>query len=181
MNWPDCYAWLVTQPAGKARDSLLRLASTKVKISAPKLRLRLPRGQKRESLPGLKKELDRVFSIFVRLRDSDPTGIGACRTCGRTGHWTDMDAGHYVPRQDLIHRWNPKNVHLQCKPCNGFRGGEPEKMAEYIDRTYGKGTARGLKDTVWMKFRYDRHWMRQGIAEYSSLIDPMPKNKKDGK
>lgn len=34
------------------------------------------------------KELDRVFSIFIRKRDMDINGFNSCFTCGTFLHWT---------------------------------------------------------------------------------------------
>lgn len=122
-----------------------------------------------KSLPKLKKELDRVFSIFIRTRDAY-NGIAACVTCKIRKRWRKMDAGHYVPRQDLATRWDEDNVYAQCKRCNGFRGGEPEKMAAYIDALAGYPMAEGLRTKSKMKFRPTRDWLEQKIGEYKRKI-----------
>lgn len=171
INWAEAYAWLISQPPGKAQAQLLRLASTKVRIKPPRPKVKLPRGQRKESIPKLKKELDRVFSIFIRTRDCGLSLYGMCRTCRNTyPSWKEMDAGHYVPRQDLATRWDEKNVHLQCKRCNGFRGGEPEKMAAYIDSFYGPGTAESLRAQSKRPFKLSRSWLEGKIKEYKGKI-----------
>lgn len=119
----------------------------------------------------LKKELDRLFSLFIRQRDSDPdTGIGRCVTCGVPRHWREMDCGHYCPRQDLNTRWDEKNCALQCGRCNGFRGGEAEKFAEAIDKRYGNGTAELLRAKSKMKVKMDRHKLQIWIDHYKKLV-----------
>ncbi|MFO0447615.1 MAG: recombination protein NinG [Pseudomonadota bacterium] len=81
-----------------------------------------------------------VFSLYIRLRDSDKDGIGRCFTCGRPKHYKDADCGHGIPRQHKATKYNETNNHLQCKPCNGFQGGMREKYKEAMDRKYGAGT-----------------------------------------
>lgn len=175
INWPEAYAYLLSCPPHRSREQLLRLASGKVKVKAARPKIRLPRGVKAKAklapIPKLKKELDRVFSLFIRQRDArEGNGYGYCVTCGHFAHWKDMDCGHYVPRQDLATRWDERNCHLQCKSDNGFRGGEPEKMAAYIDTIYGKGTAEELRARAKQPFRLTRYWLTEQIAKYKALV-----------
>jgi hypothetical protein len=179
-QWVKAWEWcLKTQGVP---DILKRVAEKHAgpilnKKARSKLRppIRLPRGAKakvkRVALPKLKKELDRVFSIVIRRRRAGAISeMGQCVTCGHLAHWKEMDAGHYQPRQDLATRWEEKNVHIQCKSCNGFRGGEPEKMAAYIDQKYGAGTAEALRAQARQPFRLNRQWLESRIAHYKALI-----------
>ena len=81
-----------------------------------------------------------------------------------------MDCGHYQPRQDMATRWDEQNCHLQDKGCNGFRGGEAEKMAAYIDTKYEPGTAARLRIKARQPVRHNRQWMESLIAHYKVLI-----------
>jgi 5-methylcytosine-specific restriction endonuclease McrA len=174
INWPEAFAYLQSCPPGKAREQLLRLAMGKCRVKAAKPKIRLPRGSravtKSVPLPKLKKELDRVFSIVIRTAKTDLYGWTRCVTCGRQDHWKKMDAGHYVPRQDLATRWVVENVWPQCKPCNGFRGGEPEKMAEWIDKVYGIGAAAKLREQAKQPFKLSRYWLTQEIVKFKAMI-----------
>ncbi len=170
INYPEAYAWLIAQPAGKARDGLLKHIAARVKVRAPKPAIRFPRGAKPASIPKLKKELDRVFSIFTRTKDADENGMVSCVTCGRRAYWKEMDAGHYVPRQDLAVRWDPRNVWPQCRPDNVFRGGEPEKMAIYINQTCGAGVAESLRALARQGLKLQRSWLEIKIKEYKAKI-----------
>ena len=78
---------------------------------------------KKPSVTSLKKKLDRVFSIYVRLRDTDESGYGRCISCGQIIHWKKGDAGHYVNRKHMSLRYDEKNVNLQCRACNRFDEG----------------------------------------------------------
>ncbi len=37
--------------------------------------------------------LDRIFSEYIRRRDSDENGIGRCISCGKMVHWKEADCG----------------------------------------------------------------------------------------
>lgn len=174
MNWASSMAWLL-DPKGPPPRDLYAYVSRRVRVRVAKPKIKLPRGTKAKvkkvSLPKLKKELDRVFSLFIRQRDASPySDLGRCSTCPHIAPWKDMDCGHYQPRQDLATRWEEKNCHLQCKSCNGFRGGEPEKMAAYIDAKYSVGTASDLRAQARQPFKLQRSWLEQKIAHYKGLI-----------
>lgn len=173
MNWANAMAFLL-KPQGSPPRDLLAYVSRRVRVRPVKPKIKLPRGMKAKPkkvpLPKLKKELDRVFSIFTRQKLADPQGMVACVTCGKVYHWKDLDAGHYVPRQDLATRWEEINVWPQCRPDNAFRGGEPEKMAKYIDEKCGPGMAEVLRAQARQPFKLQRSWLEQKIAHYRGLI-----------
>jgi len=81
-----------------------------------------------------------IFSLFIRLRDSNKQGIGNCFTCGKPKHYTKADCGHGAGRQHKATKYNEQNNHLQCKTCNGFEGGRREAYKIAMDRKYGFGT-----------------------------------------
>ncbi len=66
------------------------------------------------------KTLDRWFSKFIRLRDTDNNGIGTCCTCGKLIHYKGNDACHFHNRGRWGTRWEPRNVALGCVHCNRF-------------------------------------------------------------
>ena len=51
-----------------------------------------------------------------------------------------MDCGHGIGRQHWGTKYNEKNNHAQCKPCNGFEGGKREVYKVEVDKRYGAGT-----------------------------------------
>ena len=87
------------------------------------------------------KKIDRIFSKYVRLKNADHKGYCTCITCGKTYHYKDIDAGHFVSRRHLIVRFDELNVHPQCRRCNRFLNGLQYEYGKAIDMLYGKGTA----------------------------------------
>lgn len=78
---------------------------------------------KRLSIPNLKNKLDRIFSEFIRLRDSDANGYCRCISCGKIQYWREVDCGHYVNRGHMGTRFSERNCNAQCRKCNRFDEG----------------------------------------------------------
>lgn len=91
----------------------------------------------------LKKHADDIFSLSIRLRDSDKSGLGKCITCEKKCFfYKDCGQnGHFRSRARTNTRYHRKNNHLQCSGCNGRGGGMPFEYGRAIDKLYGEGTA----------------------------------------
>ena len=83
---------------------------------------------KPKSVAKLKKELDRVFSIFIRYRDNK-----ICLMCGKTGN----QAGHFISRSHNATRYDELNTHAQCVSCNIFKHGNHAEYAYRLIKKYG--------------------------------------------
>lgn len=84
---------------------------------------------------------DKAFSLYIRLRDSDASGMVSCCTCGSSLPWREANAGHFVTRTHISTRWDERNCHAQCPRCNKWEGGEQYRHGIYVDKTHGNGTA----------------------------------------
>ena len=70
-----------------------------------------------------------------------------------------------MSRRQMSTKFHELNVHPQCKKCNGPEGGgEPEKMARFIDHAFGPGTAQHLE----VLSKQIAHWSR---FDYIQLIE----------
>ena len=65
------------------------------------------------------KYLDDIFSTFVRLRDAEDDGFVVCCNCGKRLWWKESTNGHFVKRSHHTLRWDERNCHAECAPCNG--------------------------------------------------------------
>jgi len=81
----------------------------------------------------VKKELDRVFSIYVRTKYSE-NGIVQCYTCPKRGEIKEMQNGHFVPRQYLATRYHEMNCRPQCYACNMLYNGQPSAFATRLEQ-----------------------------------------------
>lgn len=117
----------------------------------------------------IKKELDRVFSIYIRTRNATANGTVMCFTCGTKGHWKTMDCGHFQSRAHTNTRWDEMNCQTQCKSCNIFRSGEQYKFGVYLDQYYGPGTAATLHQKAMRSKKITQSEMKELIEYYKEL------------
>jgi len=115
----------------------------KERLKKEKLKVReLARKTKKQfSRSKLIKEADRVFSLYIRGRDS----WKPCCTCGAI--WTEQaQCGHFMSRRYTSTKWVEKNAHGQCFRDNMILSGEQYKHGQYIDNLYWHWTAQMLHD-----------------------------------
>lgn len=72
----------------------------------------------------LKKELDKVFSQYIRHLYSDDNGNVECYTCGVVKPIKQMQNGHMQSRKHTSTRWHLNNCRPQCVKCNIYSEGE---------------------------------------------------------
>lgn len=137
---------------------------------------------KQAAIPTLTRKADKVFSEWIRKRDSvtyiqDEEGMskraGYCVTCNKlvpaegkgTGH-----CGHFIPRGCKPTRYSEQNCALQCSYCNTYRFGEQYKFGLAIDSKYGEGTAMALyeqeKEYKKSGYKFKREELEQIIEKY---------------
>lgn len=136
-----------------------------------KIKLKYAKKTKKKTRSQLIKELDKVFSIYIRNRDSDWRGYGKCITCPKTKRWQEMDAGHYISRRFLGTRWNEKNVNIQCKGCNSFFSGRQDEYALVLIRRYGQQILKELN--AEKKKEISTKEIIEKTQEYKKLIESL--------
>lgn len=94
-----------------------------------------PTGPKK---PNYVDQLDRVFSLYIRLRDALPNGMVKCISCGKYFPFAQVDCGHFYSRIHTATRWDEDNCHAECRYCNrmsaehliGYRANLVKKIGE---------------------------------------------------
>lgn len=112
----------------------------------------------------LKKEADRVFSIYIRQRDG-----GRCFTCGVRKPWKEQQNGHYVSRGFNSLRFDERNCNCQCVSCNVFRYGAMDVYALALQRKYGPDILKELAREKRKTKQYGKKDLIELIKKYSSL------------
>lgn len=84
-------------------------------------------------------KIDKIFSIYIRLRDTNDYGYGNCITCGKLFKYDEMECGHFRSRRNMATRWNVGNAHAQCIECN--RKGDIAAYMIAMINLYGMGKA----------------------------------------
>ncbi len=120
--------------------------------------------KKKPSLSKLTKELDRVFSIYVRSKAADANGYAECYTCGVKKPWKELQNGHFVSRMHRSVRWEVKNCRVQCYACNVMRSGN---LAEFTVRLQRECGAEFVDQLLKMKY----HIVKHSTVELQNLID----------
>lgn len=128
-------------------------------------------------LSTLKNKLDKLFSEYIRLRDTDENGYGTCIDCGRSAPYDELDAGHFVGRRHLATRWDETNVHAQHRYCNRFLNGRQYEYGKAIDEKYGEGYADQLVQLSHTTFKANVQWLQYQIDIYKEKIADLKSDK----
>jgi hypothetical protein len=131
-----------------------------------------------KTISKLKKELDKWFSLFIRLRDATPEGSVQCFTCSRISHYkSGMQNGHFQSRRHHSTRWHETNCQVQCVKCNMYEQGEQFKFGMGLDGKYGEGTSEELEFLSKTIVKFSRIDYEEKISYYKDLVDKLKKDK----
>lgn len=115
----------------------------------------------------LKKELDKVFSLYIRNKYAKD-GLVQCYTCSVTKPIKEMQCGHWIPRNILGTRFDENNCRPQCVGCNMFQRGRPDVfavnlIAEGVDIIK-------LQQQRYNVFKVDKKWYEEQIKNYKKKL-----------
>lgn len=122
---------------------------------------------KKKTQAQLKKELDRVFSIYIRSKYPK-----VCYTCGATGK--TLQNGHFVSRSYLATRFEEDNCRPQCVGCNLFGGGKPLDFEEHLKKELGAKRVEEMKKSRHKITILTPKWYEDKVAYYKGLIELSP-------
>jgi len=95
-------------------SSLINKRKTKKKVTIDKK----PVKKKSKSRSVLVKELDAIYSKYIRLRDSDNKWMCTCVTCWAIASWQEMHNTHFITRANYKYRRDDDNCFAGCPRCN---------------------------------------------------------------
>ena len=121
-------------------------------------------------LPTLKKRLWKVFSEYIRRRDSDDNGNVKCISCPTVAHWKQGDCGHYLKRSYLGTFIEERNNHFQCRRCNHWLSGNQSDYAIALIKRYGPTILEELESLKNSREKYSRDEYEELIALYKKKI-----------
>lgn len=136
---------------------------------APKKRSKsttAPKKPKSKTQAQLKKDLDTIFSIYIRKIYPK-----VCYTCGKSSD--KLQCGHYISRQYLVTRWSVDNCRPQCWGCNGYGKGQPLIFEENLKKEYGNDFVEKMKASRHQMMKVDRIWYKEQIEYYKSLVEKL--------
>lgn len=105
------------------------------------------------------RKLDRIVSLYVRMRDSREYGFKYCRciSCGKVKPISDIDCGHYISRRCMLLRFDTRNLNGECSRCNRF---DVDHLIDY------------RKNLIW---RLGRQALER--SKFSTVTDPAIREK----
>ena len=115
----------------------------------------------KKSIPKLVKELDRVFSLWIRNREQK------CFTCGSD---KNLQCGHYISRRIYALRWDEQNCQTQCLRCNVLMHGNMPTFALKLQQKYGKDILEKLDQKKNNKFKLEGFELELLIRTYGMWI-----------
>ena len=130
-----------------------------------------------KSISKLKKELDKWFSLFIRLRDCDDLGFVKCFTSGKYYHYKNIHAGHFMSRKCLSTRWCEINVQAQSVADNLFAQGRQYQFGINLDAQFGEGTAEKLQIKSKQTQKFTRADYEEKISYYKLAVENLKKEK----
>lgn len=156
----------------KAKQAAKRKDAPKVLKAKKKTAKSTTGGNKKKSKTQaqLKKELDKVFSLYIRQKYADDMGNVECYTCNKMFTVKTIQNGHFVTRQYLATRWHENNCRPQCFGCNGFGGGKPLDFEERLKKEFGSDYVEEMKASRHQSLKLDRNWYEEQIAIYKEKL-----------
>lgn len=124
---------------------------------------------KKKTSAQLKKRLDQVYSLFIRLKWA-VRGFITCYTCGRTIHYKSAHCGHFIPRNILITRWDERNTRPQCVGCNIFGNGKILDFEDHLVKEIGRKEVDKLKASRFQILKIDESWYLERISHYEKEL-----------
>jgi 5-methylcytosine-specific restriction endonuclease McrA len=112
------------------------------------------------------KELDKWFSLYIRLRNSDYRGYSTCVTCGKVDHYKKLQAGHFASRKHYATRWHEDNVQVQCYGCNVMQQGQQYLFAKWL----GTDLADNLINESHKSVKFSDQDLLEKIAYYKEIV-----------
>jgi len=117
--------------------------------------------KKKKTIVNLKKEADRIFSFWIRVRDKF-----TCFTCGKKGDLSSIQNGHYISRGINVLRYDEINCNAQCVGCNVFKHGDMPEYSIRLQMKYGDHILKELHQKKQQFHQFSRQELEEIIEKY---------------
>lgn len=135
-----------------------------------KPRNQVKRRHRKPKRKNLVKELDAVFSRFIRQSGANSEGMVKCFTCPKVMHWKSAQNSHYVSRSVRSLRWSENNCRIGCYGCNVMHGGNLITYRENLVGQHGEMWVRSLEAERHRLFKPTDEWLQANIEVYTQKI-----------
>ena len=139
--------------------------------------LPLFKGQKIAKKVDYKVKLDKIFSMYIRLRDCMPNGYFRCISCGQIKPFEQADCGHYLNRQHMATRFSEINCNSQCRKCNRFDEGNIQGYRNGLIAKYGEQKVLLLESSKYTTKQFSDFEYKELIKYYTVLVKKLKTEK----
>ena len=131
-----------------------------------------------KSVSSLEKKLDRIFSKYIRLRDTKPYDFkyGKCISCGRIIPYSQLDCGHFHSRIHRNTRYDEDNCSIECHYCNRISADHLIKYQDNLIKKIGQQRFDLLKVKASMPCKRTAFELELLIKEYEKKVKQLEKS-----
>ena len=139
----------------------------------------LPKRKRQPHARTLIVKLDKVFSLYIRLRDSKPFGYKAfkCISCGKIKPFSKADCGHYYSRAKMSTRYDEENCNSECSSCNRFSADHLDGYRENLIAKIGQQRFDLLRVRANQTKKWSVFELQELIKYYTALVQKMESEK----
>ena len=130
--------------------------------------------KKQRKLSLVKKEADKWFSLYIRLKYADWRGYVKCYTCSHTAEYNKgMQCGHFASRRHLSTRFDEENCRVQCMACNVFKRGNMNIFAEKLIKEKGADFISEINAKANQPAGASYQWWEEKLKEFKYKVEGM--------
>ena len=114
-----------------------------------------------------------LLQRIVRLKAADENGYCNCVTCGKNGHFTEMQGGHYIERSKSSTKLLEENIHPQCAYCNKYgmlKTSTVLKYRDYMIEMYGLDAVLEIENLSKVNMKWSRPALIDLIKELKAQM-----------
>ena len=130
--------------------------------------------KKKRTINQLKKELWKIFSKYIRIRDCiQTTGCsswGLCISCSKRYHIKLLQAGHFIPGRHNSNLFYERGVHAQCYNCNINLKGNTLNYMDALVELYGEGIIEELRENDRISKKFTVRELEEKMEYYKQKI-----------
>jgi len=135
--------------------------------------VRLSKKPKAKSRSKLIKDLDAIFSQYIRLKDAkmiDSELMAQCVTSGEWKPWKQQQNGHFYTRGRQATRWDEMNCHVQSYRDNVLLKGNYIVYTKYMIDKYGRKAVDELEYKSLNGDKIPTPVLRDMIEDYTKRV-----------
>lgn len=135
---------------------------------------------KKKTRSQLIKELDKRYSLYIRLKDADVRGYCRCVTCNKVDYYKNMQNGHYLTRANYKYRRSDDNCFPQCVTCNVRLNGNYKSYTLFMIKKFWQERVEKRLGEIRSTTEIKSFELEESIEHYkikvTSFISKLPTN-----